>query len=135
MRRKHWTILGLALGALVLGVLVGLMTIGTVAADPMPGVKIQVPRIDMGDVLGTGEWETWIQVQNVSLDDTDTGAIFLGWGEYSGLCPTNDPGVIAHYCQLIRGNALWTLRTQLDEDVKSGIIYSTCSKKPAPPRN
>ena len=124
MRRKHWTILGLALGALVLGVMVGLMTVGTVAADPTPGVKIQIPRIDVGDVLGTGDWETWIQVQNVSLDDTDTGAIFLGWGEYSGLCPTNDPGVIAHYCQLIRGNALWTLRTQLDEDVKSGIIYS-----------
>jgi len=127
---KRWSILGLALGALVLGVMVGLMTVGSVAADPTPGVKIQVPRLDIGDVLGTGKWETWIQVQNVSLPDPvtgkepDTGAIFLGWGEYSGLCPTNDPGVIAHYCQLIRGNALWTLRTQLDEDIKSGIIYS-----------
>ena len=124
MKRKHWSILGLALGALVLGVIVGLMTVGSVAADPTPGVKIQIPRIDVGDVLGTGDWETWIQAQNVSLDDTDTGAIFLGWGEYSEVCPPNDPGVIAHYCQLIRGNALWTLRTQLSEDVKSGIIYS-----------
>ena len=125
MNKKHWSVLGLALGVLVLGMLVGLMTVGTVAADPTPGVKIQLPRIDVGDVLGTGPWETWIQVQNVSIDDTDTGAIFLGWGEYSGLCPTNDPGVIAHYCQLIKGNALWTLRTQLATDtIKSGIIYT-----------
>ncbi len=124
MKKKHWTTLGLALGVLVLGMLVGLMTVGTVAADPTPGVKIQLPRIDVGDVLGTGPWETWIQVQNVSIDDTDTGAIFLGWGDYSGLCPTNDPGVIVHYCQLIRGNAIWTLRTQLATDTKSAIIYT-----------
>jgi hypothetical protein len=130
MRKKYWSILGLALGVLVLGVLVGLMTVNTVAADPTPGIKIQVPRIDVGDVLGTGDWETWIHVQNVSLPDPvtgiepDTGAIFLGWGDYSGVCPTNDPGVIAHYCQLIRGNAVWTLRGQIDEAVKSGIIYS-----------
>ncbi len=124
MKKKHWTTLGLALGVLVLGILVGLMTVGTVAADPTPGVKIQLPRIDVGDVLGTGPWETWIQVQNVSIDDTDTGAIFLGWGDYSGLCPTNDPGVIVHYCQLIRGNAIWTLRTQIASDTKSAIIYT-----------
>jgi len=124
MNKKRWSVLGMALGVLVLGILVGLMTVGTVAADPTPGVKIQIPRIDVGDVLGTGDWETWIQVQNVSIDDTDTGAIFLGWGDYSGLCPTNDPGVIVHYCQLIRGNAIWTLRTQLATDTKSAIIYT-----------
>lgn len=124
MKKKHWTTLGLALGVLVLGMLVGLMAVGTVAADPTPGVKIQLPRIDVGDVLGTGLWETWIQVQNVSIDDTDTGAIFLGWGDYSGLCPTNDPGVIVHYCQVIRGNAIWTLKTQLATDTKSAIIYT-----------
>lgn len=122
MRKKHWSILGLALGVLVLGVLVGLMTVNTVAADPTPGIKIQIPRIDVGDVFGTGDWETWIQVQNVGA--VDTGAIFLGWGDYSGMCPTNDPGVIAHYCQLIRENALWTLKGQIDESVKSGIIYT-----------
>lgn len=122
MRKKHWSILGLALGVLVLGVLVGLITVNTVSADPTPGIKIQIPRIDVGDVLGTGDWETWIQVQNVGT--VDTGAIFLGWGEYSGVCPTNDPGVIAHYCQLIRENALWTLKGQIDESVKSGIIYT-----------
>jgi len=124
MRKKQWTILGLALGTLVLGVLVGLMTVGTVAADPTPGVKIQVPRIDVGEgiTFGTGPWETWIQVQNVGTEDT--GAIFFGWGEYSGKCPTNDPGVIVHYCAKIRENALWTLRTQISETVKSGIIYT-----------
>jgi hypothetical protein len=123
MSKKRWSVLGLALGALVLGVLMGLITVGIVAADPTPGVKIQIPRLDIGDVLGTGDWETWIQVQNVS-HITDTGAIFVGWGEYSGLCPTNNPGVIVHYCQLIRGNAIWTLRSQLAEEVKSGMIYS-----------
>ena len=120
--KKRLSVLGLALGTLVLGLLVGLLTVGTVAADPTPGVHIQIPRVDVGDVLGTGEWETWIQVQNVG--DANTGAIFLGWGEYSGLCPTNDPGVIVHYCQLIQENAIWTLKTQIAEEVKSGIIYS-----------
>ncbi len=120
--KKRLSVLGLALGTLVLGLLVGLLTVGTVAADPTPGVHIQIPRVDVGDVLGTGEWETWIQAQNVG--DADTGAIFIGWGEYSGLCPTNDPGAIVHYCQLIRENAIWTLRTQIAEEVKSGIIYS-----------
>jgi hypothetical protein len=130
MNKKHWSVLGMALGVLVLGILVGLMTVGTVAADPTPGVKIQIPRIDVGDVLGTGDWETWIHVQNVSMPDPvtgiepATGAIFLGWGDYSGLCPTNDPGVIVHYCQLIQGNAIWTLRTQLATDTKSAIIYT-----------
>jgi hypothetical protein len=108
------------------------MSIGTVAADPTPGVRIQIPRIDIGDVLGTGDWETWIQVQNVS-HDVDTGAIFFGWGEYSELCPSNAPGPIVHYCQLIRGNALWTLKNQLPDyvvrngithTIQSGIIYS-----------
>jgi len=129
---KRWSILGLALGALVLGVMVGLITVGSVAADPTPGVRIQIPRLDVGDVLGTGDWETWIQAQNVS-HDVDTGAIFFGWGEYSELCPSNAPGPIVHYCQLIRGNALWTLRTQLPDyvvrdgithTIQSGIIYS-----------
>jgi len=162
MKKKHWTTLGLALGVLVLGMLVGLMTVGTVAADPTPGVKIQLPRIDVGDALGfctdicddcddlcdpdsprydydlcaaceadcddcvqENYWETWIQVQHVGTKvGVPTGAIFMGWGEYSGLCPTNDPGVIVHYCALIKENALWTLRTQLTEAVKSGIIYT-----------
>ncbi len=121
-KKNRKSVLGLALGTLVLGVLVGLLTVGTVAADPTPGVHIQIPRIDVGDVLGTGEWETWIQAQNVG--DDDTGAIFLGWGDYSGLCPTNDPGVIVHYCQYIRQNSIWTLRTQIADEVRSGIIYT-----------
>ena len=130
MKKKHWTTLGLALGVLVLGILVGLMTVGTVAADPTPGKKIQIPRLDVGDVSGNGDWETWIQVQNVSLPDPvtgvepATGAIFMGWGDYSEVCPTNDPGVIAHYCQLIQGNALWTLKSQITETVKSAIVYT-----------
>ncbi|MGA9348429.1 MAG: hypothetical protein WBW48_06450 [Anaerolineae bacterium] len=159
MRKKHWSILGLALGVLVLGVVVGLMTVNTVAADPTPGVRIQIPRIDVGDALGIctdtcdacedlcdhysprydydecaaceancedcvqdNYWETWIQVQNVG--DEDTGAIFFGWGEYSELCPSNAPGPIVHYCALIPENALWTLRGQIKEGVRSGIIYS-----------
>jgi hypothetical protein len=131
----------------MLGVLAGLLMVGTVAADPTPGIRIQIPRIDVGDGLGVctdycdpdsenydedlcdacvedNYWETWIQVQNVSPTDTDTGAIFFGWEDYSGLCPSNAPGPQVHYCQLIRGNAIWTLKNQLAEGVKSGIIYS-----------
>jgi hypothetical protein len=124
MRRKHWSILGLAPGALVLGILVGLVMVSAVAADPTPGGKIQMPRIDIGQgiTLGADPWETWIQVQNVGTDDT--GAIFFGWGEYSALCPNNDPGTIAHYCQLIQGNAVWTLRTQLTDTIRSAIVYA-----------
>ncbi len=122
MSKNKRSVLGLALGTLVLGLLVGLLTVGTVAADPTPGVHIQIPRIDNGDVLGTGDWETWIQTQNVG--DADTGAIFLGWGEYSEVCPTNDPGIIRHYCQLIRENAIWTLKSQIHDDVMSGMIYT-----------
>jgi hypothetical protein len=120
--KKHWFILNLVMAVLVLGVLVGLMMVDTIAADPTPGIKIQIPRIDVGDVNGTGAWETWIQVQNVGT--VDTGAIFLGWGEYSGVCPTSDPGVIVHYCELIPPNAAWPLKTEVSETVKSGIIYA-----------
>ena len=132
MSKIRWSVLGLALVTLVLGLLVGLMTVGTVSADPTPGVRFQIPRIDIGELYGTGDWSTWIQVQNVSPPDPvtgiepATGAVFFGWEEPSDptRCPPNEAGPSFIYCQLIQGNAIWTLRSQLNEAIKSGIIYS-----------
>jgi len=119
MNRRFLLLLSVALG---LGLVIALMMVTSVAGDPIPGKKIQIPRIDVGDIYGTGDWETLIQVQNVG--EKDTGAIMFVWGEYSELCPTNDPGPIAHYCMLIRENALWTLKRQLIPEAKSAIVYS-----------
>ncbi|MFQ5885798.1 MAG: carboxypeptidase regulatory-like domain-containing protein, partial [Anaerolineae bacterium] len=122
MSRRYWLLLSVALG---LGLVIGLMTITSVAGDPIPGKKVQIPRIDVGDVYGTGDWETWIQVQNVGI--TRTGAIMFVWGDYAAehsLCPTNDCGPIGHYCMLIEDNALWTVKDQISlhpiKTVKAG---------------
>lgn len=111
MSRRFWLLLSVALG---LGLVVGLMSVTSVASDPIPGKKVQIPRIDVGDIYGTGDWETWIQVQNVGTKRT--GAIMFVWSDYAAehsLCPTNDCGPIGHYCMLIEENALWTVKDQI----------------------
>ncbi len=102
--------------ALALGLLVGLTT-STAVSAAYPGKKIQVPSINVED-----GWSTWIHTQN--LGDEDTGAIVFFWGEYSGLCPSNSPGPIAHACQRIVKNGVWTLRSAIPTEAKAAIIYS-----------
>ncbi len=83
-----------------------------------PGKRIQIPRIDKEE-----NWDTRIQIQNVG--DTQTGAITLFWGDYSGLCPTNDPGPVAHHCQLIPGNwGTGAMEDEIPAEAKSAIVYS-----------
>jgi cell division septation protein DedD len=102
--------------ALALGLLVGLTT-GATALAFQYGKKIQIPSINVED-----GWSTWIHAQNVG--DDDTGAVVFFWGEYSGLCPSNSPGPVAHACQRIVRNGVWTLRSAIPTEAKSAIIYS-----------
>jgi hypothetical protein len=81
------------------------------------GARIQLPAVDH-----KSGWETLIQVQNVG--DEDTGAILFFWGEYSGLCPRNDPGPIEVACMRIPDNAVWTLKAQIPTLARSAIVYS-----------
>jgi hypothetical protein len=93
---------------LMTGLLGGLMSSSTVSADPIVGVRIQIPRIDMGDIFGTGAWSTKLQIQNVGANPTWAAVIY--WGAYSDECPPNDPGILAtwHY-QGMQPNGIWTL--------------------------
>jgi hypothetical protein len=52
---------------LVTGLFGGMLTASSVSADPVPGVRFQIPRIDLGDPFGTGisDWDTKIQIQNL----------------------------------------------------------------------
>jgi hypothetical protein len=81
------------------------------------GACIQLPAIDH-----KSGWETLIQAQNVG--DEETGAILFFWGEYSGLCPRNDPGPIGVACMRIPENAVWTLKAQIPALARSAIVYS-----------
>ena len=90
------------------------------------GVTANIPRIDLGDMLGTGDWNTLISVQNPT--GQDTGVIFFGWGEYSGLCPATAPGPIEVYSTLLPKHGSWRLGAAMNPDVKSGIIYSVNKK-------
>lgn len=105
--------------ALVLGFLWGSIGGAVSASGPAqkPGTKVQVPLIYVGD-----GWETWIHVQNAG--DEDTGVIVFFWGEYSGLCPSNNPGPNGHACWWLPENSVWTLRQAIPEDARSAIIYS-----------
>ncbi len=109
---------------LVTGLLGGLLTGSTVSADPVPGTVVELPRIDLGDVFGTGtaDWDTKIQVQNVGV--SDTGVIAFFWGCYDGLCPSNDLGLVGHACMYVPYNGVWTLHTQIPDDACSAIVYS-----------
>jgi hypothetical protein len=107
---------------LMTGLLGGLATSSTVTADPLPGNIIELPRIDVGDVFGTGDWDTQIQVQNVS--DVAAGAIVFFWGCYDGLCPSNDLGLVGHACMQLPYNGVWTLHSQIPDDACSAIVYA-----------
>ncbi|MGA9352031.1 MAG: SdrD B-like domain-containing protein [Anaerolineae bacterium] len=80
--------------------------------------RIQLPAID-----NAGGWETLIQVQNAG--DDDTGVIVFFWGEYSGKCPSNDPGPVGHDCKWVAENGVWPLEAQdIPSTARSAIVYS-----------
>jgi len=109
---------------LVIGLFGGLLTASTVSADPLPGLVVEIPRIDLGDVFGTtiADWQTRIQVQNVGSGPTGVVAIF--WPGFDGTCPSSDPGPMGHACMWLPYNGVWTLRSQIPAGAKSAIIYS-----------
>lgn len=114
MRKGRLLIMGLVLVALLLVQATG----AAETTDPQkPGKRIQIPIIEK-----EGGWKTWGQVQNAG--DEDTGVIVFFWGEYSGLCPSNNPGPNYHACWHLPENGVWTLRGAIPQDAKSALIYS-----------
>jgi len=107
---------------LVIGLFGGLLTGSTVSADPTPGQVVELPRIDLGDVFGTGDWDTKIQVQNVG--PVSGGAVVFFWPAYDGTCPSNDPGPMGHACMQLPWNGVWTLHNQIPAGAYSAIVYS-----------
>jgi hypothetical protein len=84
---------------------------------PRVGVPIQLPIIQ-----AEGGWETLIQVQNVGL--LPTGAIMFLWGDYSGLCPGNDPGPTTSLCSApIPPGSAWTVRGGVLAGASAAIVY------------
>ncbi len=80
--------------------------------------RVQLPAIDHED-----GWETQIRVQNGG--DDNTGAVVFFWDEYSGLCPSSDPGPSGHACKWIAEKGLWSLEGQaIPSTAKSAIVYS-----------
>jgi hypothetical protein len=108
---------------LVTGLLGGLMTASTVSADPTDGQVVEIPRIDVDDVFGTGDWDTKIQVQNPDPYNM-AYAVAIFWKAWSKLCPSNDPGPFYHACMPIQPNGVWTLHNQIPDLAESAIIYS-----------
>lgn len=86
------------------------------------GTHVQLPCVDNDD-----GWSTWIQAQNVGI--TDSGVIVSFWGDYSGLCPSRDPGPIGHACQFVPENGVWTLKTAIPSAAKSAVAYSVREDK------
>jgi hypothetical protein len=80
-------------------------------------VPFQLPIIQVGE-----GWETLIQVQNVGF--LPTGAIMFLWGEFSDLCPLNDPGPIARLCSdVIPPGSAWTVRGDALAGASGAIVY------------
>ena len=107
---------------LVTGMLGGLLTSSTVSADPTPGTVIEIPRIDVDDVFGTGDWDTQIQIQNVGAASTFVTVEF--WGGWSELCPTNSPGSFYDVQQWLPVGGIWTLHSAIPAGAESAFIYS-----------
>ena len=115
---------------LAVGLLGGLTTSSTVSADPVKGTRIQIPRIDMGDVLGGGAWSTKLQIQNVG--DAGTWVAVIYWGAYSDECPPNDTAAISTYHkQYVVKDGIWTL-TPLST-AKSAIVCSLAAEPTSKP--
>jgi hypothetical protein len=93
-----------------------LTSVVTPTAALGPGKRIQIPRIDKGDV-----WSTRIQAQNVG--GAQTGVIIFFWGDYSGQCPGIGP--IGHLCHSILDSwGLLAVEADIPAEAKSAILYS-----------
>ena len=105
---------------LVTGLLSGLMTASTVSADPSPGTRIQIPRIDFGDVFGAGtSWATKLQIQNLSSTSWTWAAVCY-WEAYSGECSSST--LLTWHKRYIPPHGVWTLTPPYD--AQSAIVWS-----------
>ncbi len=106
---------------LVTGLFGGLLTGSTVSADPTPGTFIEIPRIDVGDVFGTGDWDTQIQIMNLGADAM-VYAEFYGGNPY--LCPPNEDGPFYDVEMWMPAGAVWTLHNAIPAGAESAFIWS-----------
>jgi len=114
---------------LVIGLFGGLLTGSTVSADPSPGYRFQIPRIDLGDVFGTdpaGDWDTKIQIQNVGGTTAVVTATFYGPFEGDG-----EITALGTEVRTLVPNGVWTLhsvlKTQPWSTAESAIITAGAS--------
>jgi hypothetical protein len=83
---------------------------------------IEIPRIDVDDVFGTGDWDTKIQIQNVGDGDTWVEVYF--WEAYSELCPPNEPGDFYDVAMWVPEGGVWTLHSAIPAGAESAFIFS-----------
>jgi len=106
---------------LVTGLFGGLLTGSTVSADPTPGTFIEIPRIDVDDVFGTGVWETQIQIMNLG-PAAMVYAEFYGGNPY--LCPPNEDGPFYDVEMWMPEGGVWTLHNAIPDGAESAFIWS-----------
>ena len=111
---------------LVTGLFGGLLTASTVSADPVSGIRFQIPRIDLGDpfVTGISDWATKIQVQNLGPATTVT-ATFYGPYKGTGVFPA-----LGKQTMWLPVRGVWTLHNVLKLNfptAESAIITTALS--------
>ena len=108
---------------LVVGLFGGLLTGSTVSADPTPGIFIEIPRIDKGNVFGTGTWDTQIQIQNVSgIATTVTVEFWPGW---SKTCPPQASTSLGTRTMWVPVNGVWTLHSAIPAGAESAFVTTS----------
>ena len=116
---------------LVIGLFGGLMTASTVSADPDQGKRIQVPRIDVEDLFGGGDWDTLLQIQNTS-STVATWVAVTYWKTYTDECPPNATAALSTYHkQYVQANGIWTLTPPAD--ARSAIVCSMATEPTSKP--
>ncbi len=93
------------------------------------GFRARVEGLQSGQgpqgAVRQGEYETWIQVQN--LGNAPTVATLQLWQSYSGLCPPGAPGVFQRLDSgEIPPGSSWTWPASLvHEDARSGVVTAS----------
>ncbi|MCB0215853.1 MAG: DUF11 domain-containing protein, partial [Chloroflexi bacterium] len=89
--------------------------------------RLQLP------ILGPGDCESWIQIQNVG--NAPTMAMLVAWGE-PGFCPPQAAGPLKVECSgLLRQGSAWTmLPPQIPNGANSGVVYSLSADEVLSPR-